>query len=61
MRLTVKGCLHILFLYFIARFRWRSVFLWLRFVGQTLLSHWIFFSITCTSVTGGIMINRRQL
>ena len=60
MRLTIKGGLQFLFLYFIERYRWRSVFPWLRFVDQT-LSHSIFFSITCTSVTGGIMINRRQL
>jgi len=40
---------------------WRSVFTWLRFVDQILLAHSILFSITCTSVTGGIMINRRQL
>jgi len=33
----------------------------LRFVDQTIFSHSILFSITCTSVTGGIMINRRQL
>jgi len=31
------------------------------FFDQILLSHSIFFNITCTSVTGGIMINRRQL
>jgi len=31
------------------------------FVNQTLFSHSILFSITCTSVTGGIMMNRRQL
>ena len=47
--------------YFIERYRWRSVFPWLRFVDQILLSQSIFFSITCTYVTGGIMINRRQL
>jgi len=61
MRLTIKGGLHFLFLFFIKRYRWRSVFPWLRFVDQTLLSHSIFFSITCTSVAGGIMINRKQL
>jgi len=48
MGLTIKGGLHFLFLYFIERYRWRSVFHWLRFVDQTLLSHSIFFSITCT-------------
>jgi len=37
------------------------VFPWLRFVDQITFSHSIFFSIMCTSVTGGIMINRRQL
>jgi len=37
------------------------VFPWLRFVDQIIFSLSIFFSITCTSVTGGIMINRRQL
>jgi len=60
-RLTIKGGLHFSFLYFIERFRWRSVFPWLRFVDRTILSHSIFFSITCTSISGGIMINRRQL
>ena len=43
------------------RYRWRSVFPWLRFVDQILLAHSILFSITCPSVTGGFMINRRQL
>jgi len=61
MRLTVKGGLHFLFFYFIERYRWRSVFPHVHFVDQIILSHSIFFSITCTSVTGGIMINRRQL
>jgi len=59
-RLITKGGLHFLFLYFIERYRWRSVFRWRRFFDQTLISHYIFFSITCTSVTGGIIINRRQ-
>ena len=49
------------FFYFIEKYRRRSVFPYLRFVEQTLLSHSIFFSITCTSDTGGIMMNRRQL
>jgi len=40
---------------------WRSVFPGLPFFDQTLFSHSILFSITCTSVTGGIMMNRRQL
>jgi len=61
MRLTVKGGLHFLFFCFIERYRWRSVFPYAHFVDQILLSHSIFFNITCTSVTGGIMINRRQL
>jgi len=61
MLLTIKSGLHFLFIYFIERYRWRSVFPWLRFVEKILLSHSIFFSITCTSVTGGIMITRRQL
>jgi len=30
-------------------------------IDQTSLSHSIVFIITCTSVTGGIMMNRRQL
>jgi len=34
------------------------VFPWLRFVDQIILSHSIFFSMTCTSVTGGIMIKK---
>jgi len=50
-----------LFLYLIERYRWRSVFPWLRFVYQTLFSYSILFSITCASVTAGIMMNRRQL
>ena len=61
MQLTVKGGLHFLFFYFIESYRWRSVFPHVHFVDQIILSHSIFFSITCTSVTGGIMINRRQL
>jgi len=61
MRLTIKGGLQLLFLYFIERYRWRSVFPWLPFVDQTLLSDSIFFSITYTSVTGGVMKYRRQL
>jgi len=61
MWLTFKGDLHFLFFYFIETYRWRSVFPWLRFVNQIHLSHSVFFSITCTSVTGGIMINRRRL
>jgi len=61
MRLTIKGGLQLLFFYFIERYRWRSVFPWPHFVDQILLSHSIFFSIMCTSVTGGIMITRRQL
>jgi len=32
-----------------------------KFFRQTLFSHSIHFNITCTSVTGGIMFNRRQL
>jgi len=46
-----QGWLTFFIFYFIERYRWRSVFAWLRFVDQTLLSHSIFFSITCTSVT----------
>jgi len=61
MPLAIKGGLHYLFFCFIGRYRWRSVFPWLSFADQILLSHSIFFSITCTSVTGGIVINRRQL
>ena len=61
MRLAMNGGLHCLFFYFIERHRWRSVFSWLRFLDQILLSHSILFNITCTSVTGGIIINIRQL
>ena len=61
MRLAIKVELHFLFFCFIERYRWRSVFPWLRFVDQILISHLIYFNITCTSVTAGIMINRRQL
>jgi len=56
-----SGALHFLFLYFIERHRWRSVFPWPSFVDQALLSHSIFFSMMCTSIAGGIMINRRKL
>jgi len=58
MRLTIKGGLHFLFLYCIERYGWRSVFLNLRFVDQIILSPSILFSITCTSVTGWIMIKK---
>jgi len=61
MQLAIKGGSHFLFFYFIERYRWRSVFPWLRFIDQTLLSHSFFFSNTCTSVTAGIVMNRRQL
>jgi len=63
MRLVIKGGLYFLFLYLIEMHRWRSVFPWLRFVDQTLFSYSILFSIAFTfkSVTGGIMMNRRQL
>jgi len=49
---TIKSGLHFLFFYFIESYRWRSVFPWLHFVEQILLSYSIFFSITFTSVTG---------
>jgi len=48
--LTIKGGLHFLFLLFLGTF-----------FRPTLFSHSILFSITCTSVAGGIMFNRRQL
>ena len=57
--LTIKSGLHFLFFCFVERYGWRSVFPWLRFVDQILLSHSILLVITCTSVTEGIMINRR--
>jgi len=38
-----------------------SVFTWLRFVDKILLSHPIFFSSTCTSVKGGIMIKQKTV
>ena len=57
-----KGRLTYFIFYFIdLESRWRSVFPWLRFVDQTPFSHSILFSITCTSATVGIMMNRRQL
>jgi len=43
--------------------RWRPVFPWLRFIDQTLFAL-SFLSVMCTrvfSVTGGIMMIRRQL
>jgi len=49
-RLTIKGGLH----FFSKVFRWRLV-------DQTLFSHSVLFSIMCTSLTGGIMMNRRHL
>jgi len=36
MGLTIKGGLYFVFLNFMERFRWRSVFPWLHFVDQTL-------------------------
>jgi len=46
--------------FFFSLSRWHSVFPWLWFFEQTLVSHLIFFSITCTSITGGIVMNTRQ-
>jgi len=57
-RLVIKGDLYFLFLYLIERYRWRSVFPWLRFYRPNILDS-NFFSITCISVTGGMMMNRR--
>jgi len=57
--LVIEGGLHF-FLYFIERYRWRSSSFG-TFFRPTLFSHSVLFSITCTSVTGGIMFNRRQL
>jgi len=37
MQLAIKSGLHFLFFYFIERYRWRSLFPWLRFVDQILL------------------------
>jgi len=61
MQLIIKGGLHFLFLHLIEMDRWCSVFLWLCFLDQTPLSYSILFSIKFTSVTRGIMMNRRQL
>jgi len=41
-----QGGLHFIFLHLIERHRWRSVFLWLRFVDQSFLSNSILFSVT---------------
>jgi len=60
MRRTIKGGLHFISLLY-RKLQMTLSLPWLRFVDQILLSHSIFFSITCTSVTVGIMINRRQL
>jgi len=54
MQLTIKSGLHFYF-FTLSKGIDDAVFPWLRFVDDT-LSHSIFFSITCTSVTGGIMI-----
>jgi len=59
MRLRIKGGLHF-FICLLYRKAWRFVFPWLRFVDQTLISHCVLFSITCTSITWGIIINRSQ-
>jgi len=59
--LTISRALHFLFLYLMERFGKCSVFPWLRFFNITLFSHPILFSIMCTSITGGNMMNRRQL
>jgi len=56
--LTIKDSLH-LFLHHIGSYRLHSAFPWLRFVDQTLFSHSILFNIMHTSITGGIMMNRR--
>jgi len=55
------GGLYFLFLYLIERHRWRSVLPWLRFFRPNYHFISIRFSITCTPVTEGIMMNRRQL
>jgi len=53
--LMIKGGLHFLFL------GDDTVFPWLCFFYQTLFLCYILYSIMCTSVTGGIMMNKRQL
>jgi len=46
-------------LYLVERYRWRSVLPWLCFFDQAFFPHSILFSITCISVTGGVMMNTR--
>jgi len=53
--------LYFKFLYVIESIDDAQSFLGYVFFDQYLLSHSTLFTITCTSVTGGIMINRRQL
>jgi len=60
-RHIIRSSLYFLFLYLLERYKWRSTFPWLRFVDRTIFSYSIIFSITCTAVTGGIMMNRKQL
>jgi len=57
----IKGDINFFSSFLIERYRWRSISLWLRFFDQTLFSHSVLFNITCTSVTGEIMMNTRQL
>jgi len=59
--MAYKGGLHFLFIYLVERYRWHSVFPWLCFVNQAHFLHSTLFSITCTYITGGSMMNRRQL
>jgi len=60
MRLTIRTA-YIFYFFTLSKGIDDSFLPWLRFVDQTLLTHSIFLSITCTSVTRGIMINRRQV
>jgi len=59
--LAIKGSWKFSFLYLTERNRVRSILSWLCFVDQNLFPHFIFFSITCAFVTGGIMMNRLQM
>jgi len=59
--LAIKGSWKFSFLYVTERNRVLSILSWLCFVDQTLFPHFILFSITCASVTGGIMMNRLQM
>jgi len=60
-RLTIEGGLHFYFFTLSKDIDDAQSFLGHVFSNQTLFSHFILFSNTYSSITGWIMINRRQL